>query len=67
VRDWNGHVEVTIDGDAQLYPYTDSGEVLMARGEGRTYVEIGRSGGGFVIRAVANGLEAASVQLFPRG
>jgi hypothetical protein len=65
VRDWNGHLTVKVDGDAQLLPYTDAGEVLMARGEGRTYLEVGRSGGEFVIHAATNGLETASVKLFP--
>ena len=66
VRDWNGHVTVEVDGDARLFPYTDAGEALVSRGQGRTFVEIGRSGGEFVIHAAANGLEPASVKLFPR-
>jgi beta-galactosidase/beta-glucuronidase len=66
VRDWNGHIEVDVDGDAQLFPYTDAGEVLISRGQGRTYAEIGRSGGEFVIHAATNGLEPGSVKLFPR-
>jgi len=56
VRDWNGHVVVAIDGDARLFAYTDAGEVLIARGEGRTYLQFGRSGEEIVIRATAAGL-----------
>jgi len=66
VRDWNGHVEVEVDGDAQLLAYTGVGEVLMARGEGRTYVKMGRSGEEAVIHATANGLEPASSTISPR-
>ncbi len=66
VRDWNGHVEVEVDGDARLFPYTDAGEVLMARGEGRTYLQLGRSGGEVKILATADGLEPGSMKFSPR-
>jgi hypothetical protein len=66
VRDWNGHIKIFVDGNARLLPYTNTGEVLVARGEGRSYLEIGRSGSEFVIHAATNGLEPASVKLFPR-
>jgi len=66
VRNWNGHILVAVDGDAQLFPYSDNGEVLMARGEGRVYVQLGRSGEDIVIRTVADGLEAASLTISPR-
>jgi len=66
VRDWNGQVEVEVDGNARLFAYNDAGEVLMARGEGRTYLQLGRSGEDIVIRTVANGLKAASLTISPR-
>ncbi len=66
VRDWNGHVKVEIDGDALLFPYTDAGEVMMARGEGRTYLQFGRSGEEVVIYTSANGLEPVSLTVSPR-
>jgi beta-galactosidase len=56
VRDWNGHVNVEADGEARLFPYTGAGEVLMARGEGRTYLQLSRSEGKVTIRAAAEGL-----------
>jgi len=67
VRDWNGHVEVAIDGDGKLFPYTDAFEALIARGEGRVYVQLGSSGDEIVIRAVANGLEPGSLTIDLRG
>jgi beta-galactosidase len=66
VLDWNGHVMVSIEGDARLFAYTDRGEVSMSRGEGRAYVELGRSGGEVVIRASANGLEPGSTTITAR-
>lgn len=63
VRDWNGHVRVTVDGDARILPYTDAGEVLMARGEGRVYVKVGRSDDAFVIRATTDSLEPGSMKI----
>ena len=65
-RDWNGQVQVEIEGDARLFSYTDGGEVEISRSEGRTYLQLGRSGSEFVIHAATNGLEPASVKLFPR-
>jgi len=65
VRDWNGHVVVAIDGDGQLFSYADAGEVEISRGEGRTYLQIGRSGGEIVIRATADGLEPRSLTIAP--
>jgi len=56
VRDWNGHVELAIDGDARLFSFTDAGEVLMARGEGRAYLQLSRSEGQVTLRATADGL-----------
>ena len=56
VRNWNGQIQVEIEGDAQLFSYTDDGDVEMSRGEGRTYLRLGRSGGQVAIRAVAEGL-----------
>jgi len=56
VLDWNGHVHVAAEGDARILAYTDAGEVLMARGEGRAYLEFGRSGGEVVVTAAADGL-----------
>jgi hypothetical protein len=63
VRDWNGHVTVEVDGDARLLSYTDTGAVFVARGQGRTYLEVGRSGGVIVIRAIADGLEAGTATI----
>ena len=63
--DWNGHVEVAVDGDARLLPYTPAAEGLMARGEGRVYLEIGESGEPIVITASADGLETASRTVTP--
>ena len=65
VRDWNGHVRVTVDGDARILSYTDAGEVLIARGEGRVYVEVGRSDDAFVIRATTDSLEPAFMTVSP--
>jgi hypothetical protein len=66
VRDWNGHVTISVEGNARLFAYTDKGEVLMSRGEGRAYVQMGRSGEEVVIHAAANGLEPASKTISPR-
>lgn len=56
VRDWNGHIKVTIEGNGRLYAYTDAGEVLMARGEGRAYVTFGDRRGETVVTAKAEDL-----------
>jgi len=66
VRDWNGHVKVSIEGDARLFPYNEAGEVLAARGEGRTYFQLGRSGGEVEILATADGLEPGWIKFSPR-
>jgi beta-galactosidase len=66
VRDWNGHATVSIEGDARLLAYTEPGEVLLSRGEGRTYVQVGRSGEASVIRAFADGLEPGSMFIAAR-
>ena len=66
VRDWNGHVEVAVEGDAKLFPFTDTGQVLMARGEGRLWLQPGNSGDEIVIRAVADGLEPEILRVIPR-
>jgi beta-galactosidase/beta-glucuronidase len=63
VRDWNGQVRAEIEGYGQLFSYTDAGEVEIARGEGRTYLQIGRSGEGIVIRAAGGGLESGSLRV----
>jgi len=65
VRDWNGHVDVEVDGDALLFSYTDAGEVIMARGEGRTYIQMGRSEEEVVIHAAAKGLAPGSLRVIP--
>jgi beta-galactosidase len=65
VRDWNGDVTLSVDGDAQLRTYTDAGEVMVSRGEGRAYLQLGRSGGEVVIRASADGLEPGSTIISP--
>ena len=66
VRDWNGHVKVSIEGDARLFAYNEAGEVLMARGEGRTYLQVGPSGQEVVVSATAEGLEPGSLKFSPR-
>jgi beta-galactosidase/beta-glucuronidase len=63
VRDWNGQVRVDIEGNAQLLSYTDSGEVEMSRGEGRTYLKLGHSGGRIAIRAAADGLASGTIAI----
>ena len=66
VRDWNGHVKVSIGGDVRLFPYNEAGEVLAARGEGRTYLQFGHTGGEVTIFATADGLEPSSMKSSPR-
>ncbi len=65
VRDWNGHVKVSIGGDVRLFPYNEAGEVLAARGEGRTYLQFGHTGGEVTIFATADGLEPSSMKSSP--
>jgi beta-galactosidase len=65
VHDWNGHVHVAAEGDAHLFAYTDAGEVLMARGEGRAYLELGGSGSEIVITTHADGLEPGNARFRP--
>ena len=66
VRDWNGQVRAEAEGDGQLFPYTDASEVEISRGEGRTYLQLGRSGEEIVIRATAASLEPASLTISTR-
>jgi len=63
VREWNGRVKVSIEGDARLFPFNEAGEVLVSRGSGRAYVEVGRSGEPFVVHAEANGLEPGLLRM----
>jgi len=63
VRDWTGHIQVAAEGDARILAYTDAGEVLMARGEGRAYLEFGRSGGEVVVTAGADGLSSGTARI----
>jgi len=65
VRDWNGHVTIELEGDGLHLPYTATGEVVIARGEGRTYLKIGKSGGEIVIHATGDGLEPSSKSFRP--
>jgi beta-galactosidase len=67
VRDWNGQIRVAAEGDARIFPYTDAGEVLMARGEGRAYLELGHSGGEIVITAAGEDLVSGSTRITPSG
>jgi hypothetical protein len=60
VRDWNGHVHLEAEGDARLRTYTDTNEVLMARGEGRAYLTLGSREGEVVVTAIAGGLAAGT-------
>ena len=66
VRDWNGQVRAEAEGDGQLFPYTDASEVEISRGEGRTYLQFGRSGEEIVVRATAASLEPASLTISTR-
>ena len=66
VRDWNGNIKVDVDGDARLFRFNDAGEVLVARGDGRAYLEVGPSGGEIVIHATADGLESGTITIEPR-
>ena len=63
VRDWNGHVHLGSEGDARLRTYTDAGEVVMARGEGRAYVTLGSPEGEVVVTAMAGGLAAGTATI----
>ena len=69
VRDWNGHVRLQAEGDARFHTYTDSDEVVMARGEGRAYLTLGSREGEFMITALAGGLAAgtATIHIAPPG
>jgi hypothetical protein len=69
VRDWTGHVHLQAEGDARLRTYTDSDEVVMARGEGRAYLTLGSREGEFMITALAGGLAAgtATIRIAPPG
>jgi hypothetical protein len=66
VRDWNGHVTLSVEGNARLRAYTEAGEVQISRGEGRAYIQLDQPGGEVVIRAAASGLEPASITISPR-
>jgi beta-galactosidase len=63
VRDWNGHVHLAAEGDARLRTYTDTGEVLMARGEGRAYLTVGQGTGEIIITGFAPGLEPGTTTI----
>jgi len=63
VRDWNGQVRAEAEGDGQLFPYTDASEVEISRGEGRTYLQLGRSGKEVVIRSRTDGLADGSLSI----
>jgi beta-galactosidase len=65
VRSWNGQVIASVEGDAQLLTYTESGQVPIARGGGRTYLHIGPTGREIVIHAKADGLEPAISTVTP--
>jgi hypothetical protein len=65
VRDWNGHIRAAVEGDGELMTYTGDGDVLISRGQGRTYLRLGRSVGEIVIRATADGLEPAARTISP--
>ncbi len=62
-RNWNGHLQIASEGDARMIPYTEAGDVLMARGEGRAYLEVGRSSGLIMIRAAGDGLDPGFLTL----
>jgi hypothetical protein len=62
-RDWNGHVRIQASGPARLRPFTPSCEVLVARGEGRTYLTLGSEPGEVVVTAGSQGLAPGRVTL----
>jgi beta-galactosidase/beta-glucuronidase len=72
LRSWGEAKTVVISFDDEPRPgetvsvYTDKGEVLMSRGEGRAYVQAGTSCETFVIHATADGLETGSTAISPR-
>ena len=61
VRDWNGHVHLETEGDARLRTYTDTDQVVMARGEGRAYLTLGHRAEEIVVTATADNLESVSL------
>jgi hypothetical protein len=61
VRDWNGFVHLEAEGDARLRTYTDTNEVVMARGEGRAYLTRGDRAEEIVVTATADNLESGSL------
>ncbi len=63
VRDWNGHVHLEAEGDARLRTYTDTSEVLIARGEGRAYLTVGQGTGEIIITGFAPGLEPGTTTI----
>jgi beta-galactosidase len=65
VRNWNGQVMASVEGDAQLHTYTESGQVPIASGEGRTYLQFGTSGKESTIYVTADGLKTATLKFKP--
>ena len=63
VGDWNWQIRTEAEGDGQLFPYTDASEVEISRGEGRTYLQLGRSGKEVVIRSRTDGLADGSLSI----
>jgi hypothetical protein len=56
VRNWNGAVQVTVDGPGRCHAYNDDHEVLVARGVGGVYVAIDGNHEAVVVTATAEGL-----------
>ena len=63
VRDWDGHVQVSAQGDGRLLTYTENSDVVVARGEGRVFLALGAAGGEVVITAEADGLEEGTKKI----
>ena len=60
---WNGHVRVRARGGVRVRAYTEAGEVLVTRGEGRVYVQVDPSNVHPAVTAEAEGLQGAELVL----
>ncbi len=67
VRNWNGHVRVRARGGARALAYTDRGEVLVTRGEGRFFVSNDPTNIEPAVTAEATALDVAELTLGAAG
>ena len=65
VDSWNDHIRVEVRGDGRLYPFTPKNDVLVARGEGRVFLKIGRARSPITLTAMADGLEPGELTVSP--